>query len=127
MKANLNEADCYSDELIGFVITCLFCGAIKKEEFNTWCAQAVLLLDAPEYLHDLMTFDDEIFKIYKVVGYVPHWEHSDDDEHALYGIAILRGFAPYDMPLTATDALGQLDKSSDIKKIFKRVFDFISF
>ncbi|RMQ97871.1 hypothetical protein ALP94_02838 [Pseudomonas savastanoi pv. glycinea] len=62
-----------------------------------------------------------------MIGYVPHWEHSDGDEHALYGIAVVRGFKPYDIPLTATEALSQLEKSSDIKKIFKRVFDFISF
>ncbi|MCQ3032004.1 hypothetical protein NLO88_15195 [Pseudomonas syringae] len=126
MGANLNEAGCYSDQLMAFVITCLFCGALSKEEFNTWCAQAVSLREAPEYLYDLMTFDEAIFRVYKVIGYVPLWAHSESDEHALYGIAVLRGLNPCDMPLTASKALGQLEASTNIKELFNRVFDFIS-
>ncbi|WP_240923042.1 MULTISPECIES: hypothetical protein [Pseudomonadaceae] len=122
---NLSETGCFSDELIAFVITCLFCGAISRDEFNTWCAQALSLDDAPVFLYDLMDFHDEIFKIYQVIGYVPHWEHAEDDEYALYGIAVRRGFEPYDMPLTTDKALASLGVRPDIERLFGKVFDFI--
>ncbi|WP_256574113.1 MULTISPECIES: hypothetical protein [Pseudomonas] len=122
---NSIELGSFNDELMAFVITCLFCGAISKEELNVWCAQALSLNKAPSYLYDLMDFHDEIFKVYKVIGYVPHWEHSDDDEYALYGVAARRGFEPYDMPLTPNEALAHLEASPDIESVFREVFAFI--
>lgn len=122
---NSIELGSFNDELMGFVITCLFCGAISKEELKVWCAQALLLNKAPPYLYDLMDFHDELFKLYKVIGYVPHWEHSDGDEYALYGVAVRRGFESYDMPLTPNEALAHLEASPDIESVFREVFAFI--
>lgn len=122
---SLSETGCFSDELMAFVITCLFCGAISRDELNTWCAQVLSLDNAPVFLYDLMDFHDEIFKIYQVIGYVPHWEHAKDDEYALYGIAVRRGFEPYDMPLTPDKALACLEVRPDIQRLFGKVFDFI--
>ncbi|MFB3304713.1 hypothetical protein [Pseudomonas sp. AMR01] len=123
---NFKVTGYYSDELFAFVLACLFCGAIEKHEFNAWCAQAVSLSEAPDFLFDLMCFNDEIFKIYKVIGYVPHWEHSDAYEYALYGIAVRRGFEPYDMPVSPDEALANLDALPEVKSLFVEVFDFIS-
>lgn len=122
---NLSENGHFSDELMAFVITCLFCGAISRDEFNLWCAQALELNNVPVFLYDLIDFHDEIFKVYKVIGYVPHWEHAEEDEHALYGVAVRRGFAPYDMPLTSDEALACLEASPNIEQLFGQVFDFI--
>lgn len=122
---SLSGTSCFSDELMAFVITCLFCGAISRDELNLWCVQALSLNDAPVFLYDLMDFHDEIFKVYKVIGYVPHWEHSENDENALYGIAVRRGFEPYDMPLTPNEALACLEASPDIERLFDKVFEFI--
>lgn len=122
---SLNDTGCFGDELMAFVITCLFCGAISRDELNAWCVQALLLDDAPMFLYDLMDFHGEIFKIYQVVGYVPHWEHEEDDEYALYGIAIRRGFEPYNMPLAPDKALAYLEARPDIERLFGQVFDFI--
>ncbi|WP_226938280.1 hypothetical protein [Pseudomonas putida] len=122
---SLNEPGRFSDELMAFVMTCLFCGAISRDEFNFWCAQALSLNNAPAFLFDLMDFHEEIFKVYKIIGYVPHWEHTEDDEHALYGISVRRGFEPYDMPLTSNEALACLEASPDIERLFGQVFDFI--
>lgn len=124
---NAINLDTFNDDLLGFVITCLFCTAISKDELNLWCAQAFSLNNAPSYLYDLMDFQDEIFKVYKVIGYVPHWEHADSDEYALYGIAVRRGFKPYDMPITTREALTHLDASPRIEKLFREVFTFIKF
>lgn len=122
---SLGETSCFSDELMAFVITCLFCGAISRDELNLWCAQALSLNSAPFFLYDLMDFHDEIFKVYKVIGYVPYWEHTEDDEHALYGIAVRRGFTPYDMPLTSDEARACLEASPGIERLFGQVFEFI--
>lgn len=122
---SLSESGCFSDELMAFVITCLFCGAISRDELNVWCAQALSLDNAPVYLYDLMDFHDEIFRIFKVIGYVPHWEHTEDEEYAIYGIAVRRGFEPYDMPLTPDKALACLAAKSDIEQLFGQVFDFV--
>ncbi|MDM3888420.1 hypothetical protein QSV36_22860 [Pseudomonas sp. BCRC 81390] len=110
---------------MAFVITCLFCGAISRDELNAWCAQALSLDNAPVYLYDLMDFHDEIFRIFKVIGYVPHWEHTEDEEYAIYGIAVRRGFEPYDMPLTPDKALACLAAKPDIEQLFGQVFDFV--
>lgn len=115
----------FNDELMAFVIACLFCGAISKEELNIWCAEALSLDKVPAYVYDLMEFQDEIFKVYKVIGFVPYWDHSDVDEYALYGIAVRRGFEPYDMPLTPSEALAHLETSPDIESSFREVFSFI--
>ncbi|MCX2524899.1 hypothetical protein [Larsenimonas rhizosphaerae] len=122
---NLSEPGCFSDELMAFVITCLFCGAISRDELNIWCAENLALNNVAVFLYELMDFHDEIFKIYKVIGYVPYWEHTEDDEHALYGISVRRGFEPYDMPLTREEALACLEASPNIERLFGQVFSFI--
>ena len=122
---NTIELNSFNDELMAFVITCLFCGAISKDELNTWCAQTLSLNNATNFLYDLMDFQDEIFKVYKVIGYVPHWEHEKGDEYALYGIAVRRGFKPYDMPISTNEALTHLEASPHIENLFKEVFAFI--
>ena len=53
---SLNVTGCFSDELMAFVITCLFCGAISRDELNAWCVQALSLDGAPMFLYDLMDF-----------------------------------------------------------------------
>lgn len=123
----LNEPGFYSDELLAFVITCLFCDAISKEEFRDWCARALSLNGAPGFLYDLMEFDDDIFKIFKVVGHVPVWKHTEEDEYALYGVAVRRGVKPYDMPLSNDKAVAALEKSPSVGLLFCEVFDSIKY
>ena len=108
----LNESGYFSDELMAFVLTCLFCETISRDEFNAWCAQASSLNAAPAFLYDLMDF-------------VPCWEHEKNDEYALYGIAVRRGFEPFDMPVTPSEALDSLKASPNIELLFGQVFDFI--
>ncbi|MBV7493477.1 hypothetical protein KW837_04265 [Pseudomonas sp. PDM24] len=115
----------YNDELMGFVLACLFCEAISKTEFQIWCVQNATLENAPYFLYDLMEFDDEIFKIYQIIGRVPYWEHSDDEEYALYGIAVRRGMKPYDMPLSLEEALEKLEAAPMTEQAFRQTFSFI--
>ncbi|RBJ77478.1 hypothetical protein C3L29_030840 [Pseudomonas sp. MWU12-2534b] len=123
----LNHGAGFSDKLIGFVVACFFCGAVTRRELNDWSAHALVLEGAPNYLYDLMEFHDEPFKIYKVIGHVPDWECTEREERALYGIAVRRGFEPYDMPLTPNEALECLAGSPDIERLFRQVFDFIEY
>lgn len=90
----IEKTERYSDELLGFVITCLYCEAIDISELQSWCAGFLGAEGAPDFLYDLIEFDEPIFKIYKVIGYVPNWSHSKNEEYALYGIALLRGTVP---------------------------------
>lgn len=115
----------YNDELMGVVLACLFCEAISKAEFQIWCAQSTTLENAPYFLYDLMEFDGEIFKIYQIIGSVPYWEHSDDEEYALYGIAVRRGMKPYDMPLSVDETLEKLDAAPTVEQEFRQAFGFI--
>lgn len=124
---NAISPDGFNDDLLAFVIACLFCAAISKDELDIWCAQALSLNNSPSYLYDLMDFQGEIFKVYKVIGYVPHWDHADSEEYALYGIAVRRGFKPYDMPITTNEALTHLEASPRIESLFREVFTFIKF
>lgn len=73
-----------------------------------------------------MDFDDALFKIYQPIGYVPHWEHTRGDEAALYGIAVTRGAAPFDMPITPSAALAARGKAPQISSRFRREFHFLA-
>lgn len=79
----IEKTDRYSDELLGFVIACLFCEAISRSEFQSWCLELLGLEETPSFLYDLIEFDEPAFKIYKVIGYVPSWRHSKNEEYAL--------------------------------------------
>lgn len=120
------ETNNYSDEQLAFVISCLFHDSINMTEFQDWCVKICGSENAPSFIYDLMTFDEALFKIFKTIGYTPHWEHTKNDEYALYGIAVLRGIQPYDMPITSAEALNELEASPKIKKLFTEVFDFIN-
>lgn len=116
------ELDCYSDELLGFAIACLFSGAVSKEEFRLWCVDMFSPGDIPDFFIELAQFDGEIFQIYKTIGHVPCWEHTESEEYAIYGIAVKRGRAPSDMPVTHEAALQALEECSSVAWLFRRVF-----
>ncbi|CAI3791529.1 hypothetical protein GLGCALEP_00256 [Pseudomonas sp. MM221] len=116
----------FSDEVLGFVITCLFCGAINCEEFQSWSAQVLATDQAPAFMNELMTFDEPLFKVFAVIGHVPHWPHVEAEEHALYGIAVCRGIEPFDMPVSPQEARQALVAEPGIEAVFRQVFDFIA-
>ncbi|MFF7062547.1 hypothetical protein [Pseudomonas sp. NPDC008258] len=126
MTASTIELNKFNDELLAFVVTCLFCGAIRKDELNVWSAEALVLEDAPSYLYDLLEFDEDLFKIFKVIGHVPTWEHTQVQEYALYGIAVSRGFNPFDMPISAEKALDYLASAPEVEALFRSVFSFVN-
>jgi hypothetical protein len=113
---------------IGFVVSCLFYQAINKDELHKWTYEVIKKYDElPIYIYDLAYFDEPLFHISKVIGFVPHWPFSLEDKQALDGIAYKRGVEPYDCPLTKEEALKKLEECPHIEKKFREIFPFIEF
>ena len=113
---------------IGFVISSLFAGAVDLKELQEW-AVGVLTQeqDTPLYLVDLAEFNDAIYKIYKVIGFVPHWPHPGEQKDALTGIAYKRGRVPGDSLLSREQALQKLADFPHIEAAFRAEFPFVKF
>jgi hypothetical protein len=119
-----------NSETIGFVASCLFASAIDVSELHDWCVYVIGQNDVgsiPSYLLDLMDFDQPLAHLYKVIGFVPVWNHTDDEANALYGIAIQRGRELFDPPISKQSALASLKRSSAIVERFRRTFPFIKY
>jgi hypothetical protein len=117
-------------EQIGFVTECLMCAAIDLRELRAWCVQIIerYPIEAiPEYLFELVDFDGPLAKIYRVIGFVPVWEHDERDIASLYGIAAQRGRERYEWPVPPDVAKEKLRRNRKIQKRFASTFPFISF
>lgn len=119
-----------NSETIGFVLTSLLCSAIDLEELKEWCYYVIGQLevgDAPGYLFDLAEYEGTLAGIYKPLGFVPSWKHSDEDTSALYGIAMKRGKTRYEWPVESGAALAALTRCPQIEARFRLTFPFIRF
>ncbi len=119
-----------NSETIGFVLTSLLCSAIDLEELKEWCYHIIGELEAgeaPGYLFDLMEYKGVLAGIYKPLGFVPSWRHTDEDTNALYGIALKRGNARYEWPIAPEAALAALASRPQIEERFRKTFPFIDF
>lgn len=68
-----------SDE-IGFVVSCLFHQTINKDELHEWVYKTIKEYDElPLYMYDLADFNESLFHICRVIGFVPHWPFSSED------------------------------------------------
>lgn len=117
-----------SSETIGFVLTSLFCSAIDLEELKEWCYHVIGQLEVgepPGYLFDLAEYSGTLAKIDGVLGFVPTWKHSDEDEAAIYGIAATRGAEMFDWPVDRAAALAALAARPEIEARFRQTFPFI--
>lgn len=117
-----------SDE-IGFVIPCLFSGSLTREEFKLWIYSVIEKYDnLPIYIYELADFNDSLFKITKVIGFVPHWPFSDKARFALSGLAHKRGFEfKDDSRLTKEQSLKILKRYPEVEERFRRTFPFIKY
>lgn len=118
-----------SSETIGFVLSSLFCSAIDLKELRDWCYLIIDQLDTektPAYLYDLAEYNGTLAKIDAVLGFVPTWKHTDEDEDALFGIAAARGFDAFDWPIEREVALTALAARPQVADRFRRTFPFIT-
>lgn len=117
-------------ETIGFVMTSLFCSAINLAELHEWCFLVIGandIAEIPSYIFDLSEYEGVLAKIFKIIGFVPSWTHTDDDEAALCGIAMKRGIERYEWPFSQDYALTKLKDNSDMERRFRETFPFVDF
>lgn len=115
---------------LGFAIHCLFFNAIDMDEFKLWLQEVIKITPVdkiPYYFYDLVDFDEPLFHISNVIGFVPDSNLSPAQDNALTGIAYLRGVDIYDPPVSKEKALTALKKNPQIMKEFKRFFPFVKF
>lgn len=111
---------------IGFVVSCLYAEALNIEEMKQWVMQIYEGSETPPtYFVDLLDFKPPLYTITKVIGFVPNWAYSEDEELALFGIAYLRGRVPYDCPLSRDEALLKLKSHPAIEQKFRAEFPFV--
>jgi hypothetical protein len=114
-------------ERLGFVISCLFKGAIDVAEFHRWVTM-IFEEDGtpPGYMVDLLEFKGPLASVFKVIGFVPHWPYSEDEELALFGITFNRGRTRFECPLSTEEAIEKLRQFPRIEKRFRSEFPFIN-
>ncbi|MCU4419157.1 hypothetical protein [Acinetobacter bereziniae] len=81
------------NEDLGFAIGCLYSQAISLNEFRSWIEYVIEISDIediPQYIFDLADFDDYLFHIPKVVGFIASSGLSEEQNKALEGINYLR-------------------------------------
>lgn len=114
-------------EIIAFVAGCLLSGVITKDELSQWAVHVITKSDGdyPLYLLDLIDFNKPSADIYNVIGFSPHWSFTNDDDKALYGIALKRGKTPYEKPCSPEEAFEKLDQRPALLRHFKEIFPFV--
>lgn len=112
---------------IGFVVSCIFAGAIEKRELQAWADNVLVSSDSyPLYIVDLSTFDKALSHIFRVIGFVPHCDLSDTEKDALVGIAFVRGREQFDPAPSRDQALAALSAHPTVLARFRETFPFIS-
>ena len=116
--------------LIGFVVSSLFCSAIDLEEFRDWVYEVIRTREAaelPGYMFDLADFDGPAADLSSIIGFVPSWDGSRQQEGALYGIAAKRGRERYEWPVPKVKALRLLEQHPEIEEKFRKTFATIKY
>lgn len=122
------KIDKNNSEDLNFALGCIYCQAINMGEFKTWLFNVIKdtpVESIPDYIFDLVDFNDSLFHITGVIGFVPHGDLMDEDVNSLYGIAFARGVDVYDSPVTKKNALKALKGNPRMLAEFKRFFPFI--
>ena len=116
-------------EDLAFALDCLFNQSITINEFKLWLDMVLLDVNIeclPDYFFDLMDFNQDLFHITNIIGFVPHSELSGEQEKSLIGIAYLRNVRSlYDIEIDRNSTMQALDKNPEILTKFKRFFPFV--
>lgn len=112
--------------VIGFVVSCAFAQAINRQELQIWAGNILASNDScPHYLVGLSTFDQALFHIFQVIGFVPHCELTDAGKDALVGIAFMRGYERFEPIPPREQALAALAAHPHVLTQFRETFPFI--
>ncbi|MGL5388710.1 MAG: hypothetical protein ACRC2A_20025 [Enterobacterales bacterium] len=126
MIAGLNK---YSYDVIGFVIACLYSGAITDDDLKKWSENVIRdndVSETPDYIFELVDFDGDRLNILNLIGFPFEWKASKSQRNALYGIALKRGEDLGD-DCTQSVAMKSLEKHPEVENRFRETFPFIYF
>lgn len=111
---------------LAFARRCLIAGAVSLEEFHAWVYRVVVESDSPqEHLLNLGDATDRFEVILRwrdLVGWLPSWEPSRREEHAIYGIAYARDPEHTADMVDRATALRALEQEPEVKARFFRFF-----
>lgn len=113
-------------EAIAFVFACCYSESLTMEEVNKW-ADFVLLNtdDYPEYILELCVYKGFLKDFYKIMGFSPSSDLSENENMALHAIADSRGVNRYEPEPTREAAKIALENNSQILIRFKEQFPFV--
>lgn len=112
---------------IGFVVSCIFAGAIDTRELRAWADHVLVTFESyPAYIVDLSTFDEALFHIFRVIGFTPHSPLTETEEVALIGIAFLRGRDRFEPEPSREQALAAVATHPRIVADFCQTYPFLN-
>ena len=96
---------------IKFVLSCFIAGSIDRQELRKWGEQVIAQSDDfPDYMLDLISFDQPRFHIYKTIGFVPSDTLTENVRQTIDQLAAYRkGIAPEDTSSEKIFEKGWLD------------------
>lgn len=118
-----------SYDIIGFVIACLYSGAITDDDLKKWSENVIRdndVSETPDYIFELVDFDGDRLNILNLIGFPFEWKASKSQKNALYGIALKRGEDLGD-DCTQSVAMKSLEKHPEVESRFRETFPFIDF
>lgn len=116
-------------EDLGFVLDCLYSGAISFDEFKEWLYLVIERTDeVPFYVFDILDLKNKFdFKPLITIGFVPHWDHTEKESDAINAIAYKRRPDYVSDAVSREEALKALEANPHIENRFRESFPFIDF
>lgn len=118
-----------SYDVIGFVIACLYSGAITDDDLKKWSENVIRdndVSEIPDYIFELVYFDGDRLNILNLIGFPFEWKTNKSQRNALYGIALKRGEDLGD-DCSQSVAMKSLEKHPEVELRFRETFPFINF
>lgn len=123
-KRGLVKNDCAD---IGFAQALHIAGAISFEEFRNWLYKIIGEEESvPNYVFDLLdqpTRIDLLDNQLRIMGFVPHTDHTVDEDRAVDGIAYLRNSDYVSDWVTRETAVAALKRNPHIREKAEAEFD----
>ena len=73
----------------------------------------------------MIDFHGPYYELIKIIGFTPDPILTEDEDNAIYGIAIKRFGNDLDIPISNHDALKALEQNSLTLKRFKDIYPFV--
>lgn len=111
---------------IGFVVDCVFSGALSMAELREWALGVYGEPgEPPLYFLELIEFDQTANHLHRCLGFVPSGPFTERVGRAIWGIAAKRGRLPADCAITREHALEILARHPEVEECYRQEFPFI--